>query len=145
VLHARHYQGTRQKHFPEIHPKACHINRLAFYPGNRTTKFHEEVIMYAINIRLKILAKRLVAFTISLIAGFIAAYAIVMPTQYLVQWLVGHDYSNPPSLWEAWYLWPIFILMLTLTFFFQKRFYKWLARRFGIPMKCGLRYVSDDS
>jgi len=101
--------------------------------------------MYAIFTRLKILAKRMIAFTISLITGFIAAYAITMPTQYLVQWLVGHDYNNPPSLLEAWYLWPVFILMLTLTFYFQNRIYKWLARRFGIPMKCGLMYISDDS
>ncbi|KRT56576.1 hypothetical protein [endosymbiont of Ridgeia piscesae] len=94
--------------------------------------------MYAVFTRLKILAKRIIAFAITLIAGFIAAYAIAMPMQYLVQRLVSHDYSNPPSLWEAWYLWPIFILMFGLTVYFQNRSYKWLARRFGIPMKCRL-------
>ena len=91
------------------------------------------------------LAKQLVAFAVSLIAAFIAAYAIAMPTQYLVQWLVGHDYNNPPPLSEAWYLWPIFVLMLGITLYFQGRFYKWLARRFGIPSESGLRYVSNDS
>jgi len=93
--------------------------------------------MYAILIRLKILGKQIIAFAIALVSAFIAAYAITMPTQYLVQWLVGHDYSNPPSLLEAWYLWPVFILMFGLTFYFQKQFYKWLARRLDIPMNAG--------
>ncbi len=93
--------------------------------------------MYAVFTRLKILAKRLAAFAISLSTGFIAAYAIVMPTQYLTQWLVGHDYNNPSPLWEAWYLWPIFVLMLGLTLYFQGWFYKWLARHFDIPSESG--------
>ena len=93
--------------------------------------------MNAILIRLKILGKQIIAFAIALVSGFTAAYAIAMPTQYLVQWLVGHNYNNPPSLLEAWYLWPVFILMLGLTLHFQKRFYKWPARRLDIPMNAG--------
>lgn len=103
--------------------------------------------MRAILSWLKIFPKRLSAFLLSSVVGLLVAMVAMMTVLVFFKWLFDviifeRQLTMPETLW---YSLPVAILAIILAIRLQERFYKWLAPRFGLRQKAGLKTDNNDS
>ena len=102
--------------------------------------------MQTIKLWLKRLLMRLAVHALSMITAAFGALLVLLPFLHLLKWLFGPlpNTNGLPNPIDGWWMWLIILAWFVLFFYLDRRFDKWLIRRFGLSKEVGLKLGSDD-